>query len=54
MEHPLIRSLGEAANDLVTWSNVCHSILTPVDDINRNTFSSCFTRSLLAPALCFF
>jgi hypothetical protein len=23
MEHPVIRSLGEAANDLVTWSNVC-------------------------------
>ena len=23
MEHPIIRSLGEAANDLVTWSNVC-------------------------------
>lgn len=23
MEHPLICSLGEAANDLVTWSNVC-------------------------------
>ena len=22
MEHPVIRSLGEAANDLVTWSNV--------------------------------
>ena len=22
MEHPIIRSLGEAANDLVTWSNV--------------------------------
>jgi hypothetical protein len=25
MEHPLIASLGEAANDLVTWSNVCPS-----------------------------
>ncbi len=23
MDHPLIGSLGEAANDLVTWSNVC-------------------------------
>lgn len=23
MEHPIIRDLGEAANDLVTWSNVC-------------------------------
>ena len=22
MEHPLICNLGEAANDLVTWSNV--------------------------------
>ena len=22
MDHPIIRSLGEAANDLVTWSNV--------------------------------
>jgi len=22
MDHPLIRSLGEATNDLVTWSNV--------------------------------
>jgi hypothetical protein len=21
MEHPIIQSLGEAANDLVTWSN---------------------------------
>lgn len=26
MEHPLIRSLGEAANDLVTWSNVRYLI----------------------------
>jgi hypothetical protein len=25
MEHPIIQSLGEAANDLVTWSNVCIS-----------------------------
>ena len=23
MEHPSILALGEAANDLVTWSNVC-------------------------------
>ena len=23
MEHPTILALGEAANDLVTWSNVC-------------------------------
>ena len=22
MDHPIIRSLGEAANDVVTWSNV--------------------------------
>lgn len=25
MEHPVVRSLGEAANDLVTWSNVSRS-----------------------------
>ena len=25
MEHPLICNLGEAANDLVTWSNVSAS-----------------------------
>lgn len=25
MDHPVIRGLGEAANDLVTWSNVCPS-----------------------------
>ena len=23
MEHPIIQSLNEATNDLVTWSNVC-------------------------------
>lgn len=26
MEHPIIQSLGEAANDLVTWSNASTSI----------------------------
>lgn len=26
MEHPVIRSLGEAANDLVTWSNVSRAL----------------------------
>ena len=28
MDHPIIRALGEAANDLVTWSNV--SVNPPV------------------------
>ena len=23
MEHPILQSLSEATNDLVTWSNVC-------------------------------
>jgi hypothetical protein len=27
MEHPIIRDLGEAANDLVTWSNVSSALL---------------------------
>ena len=36
MEHPLIVSLGEATNDLVTWSNV--SIPTPV--LQSNVFTS--------------
>jgi hypothetical protein len=26
MEHPIIQSLGEAANDLVTWSNASASV----------------------------
>lgn len=26
MEHPIIQSLGEAANDLVTWSNARTSV----------------------------
>lgn len=41
MNHPIIRSLGEAANDLVTWSNVQYStsyldrtaLVTDCDDI---------------------
>ena len=27
MDHPTIRNLGEAANDLVTWSNVSSSFV---------------------------
>lgn len=34
MGHPLIRDLGEATNDLVTWSNVCRVLL-----ISFNFFS---------------
>jgi hypothetical protein len=29
MDHPIVRSLGEAANDLVTWSNVSTSVDPP-------------------------
>ncbi len=39
MDHDLIRGLGEAANDLVTWSNVCSSSpsLNPNTRIDRWT-----------------
>jgi hypothetical protein len=38
MEHPVIRSLGEAANDLVTWSNVCAvCVVCPLESHNQRT-----------------
>lgn len=30
MEHPIIQSLNEATNDLVTWSNVCTYLLVVI------------------------
>jgi hypothetical protein len=33
MEHPCVAALGEATNDLVTWSNVS----TPIDTLDRAT-----------------
>jgi len=36
MEHPIIQSLGEAANDLVTWSNASTSVLFEISCSRTN------------------
>lgn len=36
MEHPTIVALGEATNDLVTWSNVCDGVLTLYGSFSPN------------------
>lgn len=37
MDSPIIHSLGEAANDLVTWSNVSRMLYIGIDPVMRNT-----------------
>ena len=42
MEHPLICNLGEAANDLVTWSNVSASFFSQLNIILSSIYPGHF------------
>lgn len=45
MDHPVIRSLGDATNDLVTWSNVSQLQVTVSDSTSHsNVFALALAR----------
>lgn len=47
MDHPVLRALGEAANDLVTWSNVSARLLP--HEIFEHVFRTSFRMTLNSP-----
>ena len=49
MEHPSIRSLDEACNDLVTWSNVCSTFFIQLAcNMNRQAQRVCHFQDIFS------